>query len=57
MPRTTGGAFSEGPSAGKSIGVQAFADALQEYYHLRGWDERGVPNESKLTELGVDVRL
>jgi len=51
------GAFPEGPSAGKAIGEEAFWMALKEYYELRGWDERGVPTEAKLAELGVDVRL
>ena len=52
-----GSAFSEGPSAGKAIGEQAFRDALQEYYRLRGWDEAGIPTEAKLAAVGVDVRL
>lgn len=50
-------AFTEGPSAGKAIGEQAFKDALQEYYRLRGWDENGTPTEARLAEVGVDVRL
>ena len=41
-------AFKAGPSAGKAIGSEALADALQEYYRLRGWDEGGVPTEAKL---------
>jgi aldehyde:ferredoxin oxidoreductase len=52
-----GSAFAEGPSAGKAIGAKAFAAALAEYYRLRGWDEKGVPTEAKLAEVGVDVRL
>ena len=51
------GAFTEGPSAGKHIGEEAFFEALREYYALRGWNEEGIPSEEKLTELGVDVRL
>jgi aldehyde:ferredoxin oxidoreductase len=50
-------AFGEGPSAGKAIGGEAFEAALAEYYQLRGWDEKGVPTEAKLAEVGVDVRL
>jgi aldehyde:ferredoxin oxidoreductase len=50
-------AFSDGPSAGKSIGEAAFSAAVQEYYRLRGWDENGIPTEAKLAEVGVDVRL
>jgi aldehyde:ferredoxin oxidoreductase len=51
------GAFTEGPSAGRVIGEQAFKDGLQEYYRLRGWDENGVPTEARLAAVGVDVRL
>jgi aldehyde:ferredoxin oxidoreductase len=57
LMRAEEGAFAEGLSAGKFIGHQAFAAALQEYYDLRGWDENGVPSEAKLSELGIDVRL
>jgi aldehyde:ferredoxin oxidoreductase len=50
-------ALTEGPAAGKAIGEEAFAAAVQEYYGLRGWDENGVPTEAKLAEVDVDVRL
>jgi aldehyde:ferredoxin oxidoreductase len=49
--------FTDGPSAGKAQTSAGFNEALQEYYSLRGWDEKGVPGEAKLAELGVDVRL
>ncbi len=51
------GAFKDGPSAGKAIGEDVFAERMEHYYEIRGWDESGVPTESKLAELGVDVRL
>ena len=51
------GAHDAGASAGRAMGRDAFWGALGEFYALRGWDERGVPNEVKLVELGVDVRL
>ncbi|MBM3148143.1 MAG: aldehyde ferredoxin oxidoreductase, partial [Actinobacteria bacterium] len=50
-------AHTEGVSAGRAIGTEAFRAATREYYQLRGWDENGVPGEEKLAELGVDVRL
>jgi aldehyde:ferredoxin oxidoreductase len=50
-------AFPDGPATGKAIGEQAMAEALSEYYRLRGWDENGIPTEAKLAEVGVDVRL
>jgi aldehyde:ferredoxin oxidoreductase len=49
--------FADGPSAGKAITSAGFDEALQRYYSLRGWDEKGVPSEAKLAEVGVDVRL
>jgi len=52
-----GHAHTDGASAGRAIGTDTFKAALQEFYHLRGWDDHGVPTEAKLTELGVDVRL
>ena len=51
------GAFKDGPSAGKAVGEQVFAERMQQYYEMRGWDENGVPSEAKLAELGIDVRL
>ena len=51
------GAFADGPSAGKFIGAESFAQGLADYYRLRGWDDKGVPTEAKLAEIGVDVRL
>jgi aldehyde:ferredoxin oxidoreductase len=50
-------AFDDGPSKGKAIGEATWAESLKRYYELRGWDEKGVPTEAKLAELGVDVRL
>jgi aldehyde:ferredoxin oxidoreductase len=50
-------AHDSGPSAGRAIGEKVFAESMDEYYRLRGWDEHGVPGEEKLAALGVDVRL
>ena len=57
LMRAEKGAFTDGLSAGKSIGERAFAAALREYYELRGWDDAGVPSEARLSELDLDVRL
>lgn len=48
--------FVAGPSAARRIGTAGFNESLDEYYALRGWNERGVPTDAKLAELGVDVR-
>jgi len=50
------GAFAEGPSPHRFIGMERFAEGLADYHRLRGWDERGVPTETKLAELEIDVR-
>ncbi len=49
--------FAAGAAAGQVIDRDEFAQALAEYYALRGWDASGVPSEAKLSELGIDVRL
>ncbi len=49
--------FAAGAAAGQVIDREEFAQALAEYYALRGWDASGVPSEAKLSELGIDVRL
>lgn len=45
--------LEEGPNAGKVFNDEDFAVALQRYYALRGWDERGVPSAQKLAELAL----
>jgi len=39
-----------GPAKGKVVELDTM---LREYYQLRGWDEAGVPTESKLAELAL----
>jgi len=40
----------EGPSKGH---VHRLSELLPEYYSERGWDEKGIPTEKKLKELGL----
>ena len=47
----------DGAAAGKAITREEFRAALDEYYRLRGWDAAGVPEESTLARLSVDVRI
>ncbi len=42
--------ISSGPCKGH---VHHLGQLLPEYYGERGWDERGLPTESKLAELGI----
>ncbi len=39
-----------GPNAGK---VHRLSELLPDYYKLRGWDDKGVPTQAKLKELGL----
>ena len=42
--------ISQGASKGH---VHRLSQMLPEYYKLRGWDERGVPTDETLTQLGI----
>jgi aldehyde:ferredoxin oxidoreductase len=44
----------DGGAAGKVLGAAAFAEALDEYYAVRGWDANGVPTEATLRRLGLE---
>ncbi|MFW6116092.1 MAG: aldehyde ferredoxin oxidoreductase family protein [bacterium] len=45
--------LENGPLAGHAVDRDEFAQALQLYYQMVGWDEEGVPTAAKLHELGV----
>jgi len=34
--------------------VVPWEEVLNEYYHLRGWSDRGLPTKEKLKELAID---
>ena len=40
----------EGPARGQVCKLQ---EMLQEYYAIRGWNDRGIPTEAKLSSLGL----
>jgi len=44
---------TDGVAAGKVIGAEAFAEALAEYYSVRGWDAEGVPSNATLSRLSL----
>ncbi len=49
--------ITDGPTAGRYCPEETLDAMLDEYYALRGWDERGVPTPEKLAELelpGID---
>ncbi|MBW2553801.1 MAG: aldehyde ferredoxin oxidoreductase family protein [Deltaproteobacteria bacterium] len=43
-----------GPYKGEKIDSEKWEVMLDEYYRLRGWDEKGIPKKEKLKELGLD---
>ena len=45
--------FTQGPVKGVHINKDKFEKSLQEYYSLRGWDEKGIPTKEKLKSLGL----
>ncbi len=46
--------FTKGPAKGIVFSEDGFEKSLQEYYTLRGWDEKGIPTTDKLKELGLE---
>ncbi|MEN6461734.1 MAG: aldehyde ferredoxin oxidoreductase family protein [Syntrophomonas sp.] len=54
-PRLLKDPIKAGPSKGH---VNRLNEMLDEYYTLRGWDENGVPSQSKIEELNIsDLEL
>jgi aldehyde:ferredoxin oxidoreductase len=45
---------TRGPSKGEIVEQAAFDKMLSEYYQIVGWDENGIPTETKLKELGLE---
>ena len=43
-----------GPLADRSLNLEEMEKAKRYYYYLMGWDEKGVPMQEKLEELGID---
>ncbi|MEN8152851.1 MAG: aldehyde ferredoxin oxidoreductase family protein [Acidobacteriota bacterium] len=39
---------------GKFLTEKIFAEWLDKYYHVRGWDQDGYPSDKKLRELGLE---
>jgi aldehyde:ferredoxin oxidoreductase len=51
--RITKEPLPEGPAKGQVCHLE---EMLEEYYDLRGWDEKGLVGEAKLKELGLNER-
>ena len=46
-------AFTKGPAKDVLLTKEGFQKSLNEYYSLRGWNEKGIPTKEKLKELGL----
>jgi len=42
-----------GPSKGQKVEREKFEKMLDEYYSIRGWNEKGLPTKEKLQELNI----
>ncbi len=49
--------LKSGPPKDISMPEEAFMKSMQEYYRLRGWDDKGKPTLEKLKALGVEDRF
>lgn len=47
--------LSDGQEGGETISKERFLQARDLYYHVRGWDEKGIPQARKLEELKLDA--
>jgi aldehyde:ferredoxin oxidoreductase len=52
--RVTSQPIPSGPSKGMYCSLEEFHSMLEEYYHLRGWTDQGIPTREKLLELQLD---
>ena len=52
LPERFKEALIKGPAEGEKENVE---EMLYEYYKLRGWSSRGIPEEKKIKELGLDI--
>jgi len=46
-------ALKQGPHDGRVISTEILEEMKARYYHIRGWDEGGRPQQEKLRELGI----
>jgi len=55
LPARLSEPLPDGPAKGRRVDPQAFAQMLEQYYHLMGWDpQTGNPTKGKLLELGLE---
>ena len=54
---TCPGSHPIGPQPLPPIDRKKFEEILSTYYHLKGWDEQGVPTAELLSKLGLESRL
>ena len=52
-PRLFNENLEDGKKGGEAIGKERFIKARSLYYAVRDWDEKGIPSDNKLEELGL----
>ncbi len=57
LPKRLMEPLPDGPTKGNAFTHEMFDEMLDEYYSLRGWDEKGIPTKEKLKELGLEFTL
>jgi len=45
--------LTKGPYKGRKLDLEKYDDMLRRYYHMRGWDDNGVPRRETLEKLGL----
>jgi aldehyde:ferredoxin oxidoreductase len=54
-PRFTEDPLPDGPSKGQRLSKEELEEMLDNYYEIRGWDQKtGNPTKKKLDELGLE---
>jgi aldehyde:ferredoxin oxidoreductase len=44
--------IAEGPAKGQRVNLEPM---VQDFYHLMGWDAKGIPTSDTLRKLGLDL--
>ncbi len=56
LPKRVGDSLPRGATRSSTISERDLNKMLDEYYHLRGWDQDGTPTEETLERLGLNRR-
>jgi len=54
LPKRYETAMNEGAIKGVSIDPEKLEETKKAYYQMLGWDEKGIPTDARLAELGIE---